>query len=110
MRGYTSPMSDRTVRCVKLGQELPGLAKAPFPGALGQRIFENVSSRAWDLWQERAAELMKARSLSMADAQHRKALMQEMEAFLFAPAPAAAEAVAEGTVMCVKLGKVGPKM
>ncbi len=28
----------RMVKCVKLGRELPGLDKPPFPGELGQRI------------------------------------------------------------------------
>ncbi len=40
----------RMVMCVKLGRELPGLEKPPFPGALGQRIYENISQQAWDMW------------------------------------------------------------
>ena len=31
-----------TVHCVKLGRELPGLDKQPFPGELGKKILENV--------------------------------------------------------------------
>ena len=40
----------RMVMCVKLGRELPGLEKPPFPGELGQRIYEHVSQQAWDMW------------------------------------------------------------
>ena len=40
------------VQCVKLGRELPGLEKAPFPGELGDRIYDNVSAQAWDMWKE----------------------------------------------------------
>ncbi len=40
----------RMVKCVKLGRELPGLDKPPFPGTLGQRIFEHVSKQAYDMW------------------------------------------------------------
>ena len=40
----------RMVKCVKLGQELPGLDKPPFPGPLGQRIYEHVSKQAFDMW------------------------------------------------------------
>ena len=40
----------RTVNCVKLGKEAEGLATAPYPGDLGQRIFDNVSKEAWQLW------------------------------------------------------------
>src|SRR5207237_5750701 len=37
----------RMVKCVKLGREAEGLAFPPYPGALGQRIWENVSKEAW---------------------------------------------------------------
>src|SRR6266700_6746549 len=40
----------RMVQCVKLGRELPGLDKPPFPGELGQRIYEHVSKQAYDMW------------------------------------------------------------
>ena len=40
----------RTVFCVKLGQEAEGLERPPLPGALGKRIFENVSKEAWQEW------------------------------------------------------------
>ncbi len=39
-----------SVQCVLLKREAPGLARAPYPGALGQRIFENVSQEAWGNW------------------------------------------------------------
>ncbi|MGN6698220.1 MAG: oxidative damage protection protein, partial [Thermomicrobiales bacterium] len=41
----------RMVHCVKLGRELEGLEKPPFPGELGQRIYDNVSQEAWRQWQ-----------------------------------------------------------
>ena len=40
----------RTVHCVKLGREAEGLDRPPYPGELGQRIFENVSKEAWKQW------------------------------------------------------------
>ena len=43
-------MSSRTVNCVKLGAESPGLEQPPFPGELGQQIYEQVSQEAWDSW------------------------------------------------------------
>jgi Fe-S cluster biosynthesis and repair protein YggX len=39
----------RMVKCIKLGQELPGLTRPPYPGELGQRIHENVSQEGWNL-------------------------------------------------------------
>jgi Fe-S cluster biosynthesis and repair protein YggX len=114
-------MPERLVRCVKMGRELPGLDKPPFAGPLGQRIFDNVSLQGWDLWQGRAAQLMRDEGLSMGDPQARKRLLQKMEEFFFAPgaeAPAVAPAPAaptgpggrdaEGNVECVKVGRKLP--
>jgi Fe-S cluster biosynthesis and repair protein YggX len=109
-------MAERMVTCSKLGQQLPGLDKAPFPGALGQRILEGVSKQGWALWQERSQELIRERKLSMGSAEDRKALLSEMEDFLFGSGSAAAQvaqAPAEGgvdTVFCVKFGKRMPRM
>jgi Fe-S cluster biosynthesis and repair protein YggX len=104
------------VHCAKLGQELPGLESPPFPGALGQRIFENVSKRAFDLWQEESARLMKARGWNMGQPDHRKQLLVEMEKFLFTPVAAGSGAGsgaaprAAGTVFCLKVGRDLPAM
>ena len=36
----------RTVNCVMLGEEAEGLDFSPYPGELGQRIYDNVSKAA----------------------------------------------------------------
>ena len=41
--------SGRKVMCKKLGKELPGLDAPPWPGELGQRVYENISAQAWKL-------------------------------------------------------------
>ena len=53
---YTASNGTANGPVPKLGQDLPGLDAAPFPGPLGQRIFEGVSKRAFDLWQEEFGE------------------------------------------------------
>ena len=40
----------RTVHCVKLKKDLPGLARQPYKNDLGKRIFDEVSKEAWDMW------------------------------------------------------------
>ncbi|HEY8540050.1 MAG TPA: oxidative damage protection protein, partial [Steroidobacteraceae bacterium] len=40
----------RTVHCVVLGREAEGLDYPPYPGELGQRIFESVSKEGWQRW------------------------------------------------------------
>lgn len=45
-------MSERLVKCIKLGRELPGLNSPPTPTELGKKVFENVSKQAWDEFLE----------------------------------------------------------
>lgn len=45
-------MNVRIVKCIKLGQELPGLDAPPMPGKLGKQIYENVSAQAWQEFVE----------------------------------------------------------
>ena len=49
---------NRLVQCIKLGQELPGLAKPPFPTELGQEIYEKVSKDGWDLWLQESVRFI----------------------------------------------------
>jgi Fe-S cluster biosynthesis and repair protein YggX len=71
------------VKCAKLSRELPALDRPPFPGELGQRIFENVSKDAWGLWRQQSVLLVNHYGLNLADPQAQKFLMEQMEQFFF---------------------------
>jgi len=71
------------VQCVKIGRELPGLEKPPFPGDLGLRIFENVSAEGYALWQPHMTILINHYALNPADPETRKILREQMEEFFF---------------------------
>ncbi len=73
----------RMVKCVKLGRELPGLDKPPFPGSLGQRIYEHVSKQAYDMWPAQSTLIINHYGLNMADPEARKILREQMEEFFF---------------------------
>ena len=73
----------RTVHCVKLKTEAEGLARPPYPGPLGQRIFENVSKQAWGQWVEHQTRLINEYRLALAESSARKFLAAEMEKFFF---------------------------
>jgi Fe-S cluster biosynthesis and repair protein YggX len=73
----------RMVQCAKLGRELPGLDKPPFPGELGQRIYENISRQAWDMWNEQAKLIINHYGLNMGDPEARTTLRREMEEYFF---------------------------
>ena len=78
----------RTVDCVVLKREAPGLARAPYPGALGQRIYNEVSQEAWSRWVKHQVMLMNEYRLSPVDPKARKFLEAEMEKFFFGPGSA----------------------
>lgn len=72
----------RTVFCRKYQEELPGFEHPPMPGSLGQDVFENVSIRAWQEWQQLQTMLINENHLSMRDANARRYLMDQMQKFL----------------------------
>ncbi len=71
------------VHCQKLGKELPGLTFKPFPNALGQRIYDNVSQEAWKMWLDHFKMVMNEYRLSPADPATSKVLYQQAEEFFF---------------------------
>ncbi len=76
-------MEERTVFCAKLGRELPGLDAPPFPGELGQRIYDHISQDAMDLWEEQSKLIINHYGLVLADPEARKFLREQMEEFFF---------------------------
>jgi len=73
----------RTVQCVKLKREAEGLDYPPYPGEMGQRIWQSVSKEAWQQWQDIQTRLVNENRLNLADSRARKYLAQQMEKFLF---------------------------
>ena len=73
----------RMVTCIKLGREAEGLARPPYPGDLGQRIFAQVSRQAWQDWLRHQTMLINENLLSPMDPKARKFLEEQMEKFFF---------------------------
>jgi Fe-S cluster biosynthesis and repair protein YggX len=73
----------RMVHCVKLGREAEGLDRPPYPGQLGQRIYENVSKEAWQGWIKFQTMLVNENRLNLSDPQARKYLATQMENYFF---------------------------
>lgn len=73
----------RTVRCVVLKTEAPGLDRLPYPGLLGQRIFDAVSREGWSRWVKHQVMLINEYRLSPAEPKARKFLEAEMEKYFF---------------------------
>jgi Fe-S cluster biosynthesis and repair protein YggX len=73
----------RMVNCVVLKREAEGLTYAPYPGELGQRIYNEVSKEAWGRWVQHQPMLINEYRLSPIEPKARKFLVIEMEKFFF---------------------------
>lgn len=73
----------RMVQCIKLGVEAEGLDLPPYPGELGQRIFNNVSKQAWADWLKHQTMLINEYRLTPIEPKARKFLEEQMEKFFF---------------------------
>lgn len=79
----TTNSTPKIVYCQKLKQELEGLSFTPYPGELGQRIFQEISKEAWQSWLKHQTMLINENRLNVLDKETRKNLESEMINFLF---------------------------
>ena len=73
----------RIVHCVKLQKDLPGLETPPWPGPLGQRLFENVSAQAWKMWEERQKMILNEYRLMPWQKEAQELIAKHLEEFFF---------------------------
>ena len=73
----------RTVYCAKTKAETEGLDYAPWPGELGQRVYEHIGKAAWQEWLAHQTMLINENRLSPRDPKHRAWLEDQMEKYLF---------------------------
>ncbi len=76
-------MSQRIVYCQKILKEAPGLTHIPYPGPLGQRIFESICMEAWQQWLKHQTLLINENRLNVLDPKARVFLEAEMQKFFF---------------------------
>ncbi len=76
-------MSEHTVFCAKLHQELPGLDEPPFDTELGKKVYESVSRQAWQMWTEHCKMLLNEYRLNPARREDQEAIIRQMEQYFF---------------------------
>lgn len=92
-------MAARTVKCVKLGQELPGLDEATPAGRqalkmalllggreMQQRVRDHISAQGWQMWTEFMLMVINEYRLDPTSDASNAVLKEHMEAFLFGQA------------------------
>ncbi len=73
----------RMIYCQKLNKDAVGFEQPPYPGVLGQKVYDHISQEAWQLWLNHQTMLINEYRLSMLDVKARQFLTVEMEKFLF---------------------------
>lgn len=73
----------KTVFCQKLQKEAEGFDQPPYPGEMGQKIKDNISQEAWQMWLNHQTMLINEYRLNMLDPEGRKFLEEEMDKFFF---------------------------
>jgi Fe-S cluster biosynthesis and repair protein YggX len=76
-------MTNRFVFCEKHQKEALGLDFAPYPGELGQRIYNHICKEAWQEWLKHQTMLINENRLNLLDPKTRPFLEEEMVKFLF---------------------------
>ena len=77
------------ITCVRCGQVKPACERPPFPGAIGQRIVEQICQDCWAQWLRQQTMLINHYGLNLRDQRSKDFLFTQMEEFLFGkPSPA----------------------
>ena len=76
-------MGERIVKCIKLGEELPGLKSPPTPSELGKKVFENVSQKAWDEFLEYFKMVINEYRLDLTSPMADQIFEQKMQEYFF---------------------------
>lgn len=71
------------IYCQVLKREAEALDRPPHPGALGERIFKNVSKEGWQQWLQRLATIINENRISTADPGSVALIEKHMAGFLF---------------------------
>ena len=71
----------RLVKCRKLGKELPGLSKPPYRNELGQRIYDEVSKEAWDMWIRDSVKYINTYRVDLTSAEGQKFMFDQAEVY-----------------------------
>lgn len=73
----------RTVKCIKLGREAPGMKWKPFEDDLGNRLFASVSQEGWQQWLEHSKMLINEYRLDLQSQKAQSFLHEQCEIFFF---------------------------
>jgi Fe-S cluster biosynthesis and repair protein YggX len=83
MAAQPATQTVRTVKCVKLGREMPGLDRIPWKGEIGKRVYDSVSKEAWKLWVEHSKMVMNEFRLNPLDPKAQQVMEEQLNNYFF---------------------------
>ena len=79
------------IKCTHCGEKRPGLAFAPFPNELGQRIAAEICQPCWNGWLQKQTQIINHYGLDLTNPDAQNFLFDNIRGFLFGDVPATAE-------------------
>jgi Fe-S cluster biosynthesis and repair protein YggX len=76
-----------TITCVRCKQSRDQLARPPFSGPLGDRIYDTICQVCWKEWLRQQTAVINHYGLDLTDAKARQFLLTQTENFLFGSLP-----------------------
>ncbi|MDP3277506.1 MAG: oxidative damage protection protein [Deltaproteobacteria bacterium] len=67
----------RMVECRKLKESLPAMKRAPYRNELGQKLFNEVSQKAWDQWLKDSVKLINTYRVDLGIASGQKFMLDQ---------------------------------
>ena len=69
------------VMCRKLEKLLPGVNRKPYRNDLGQKIYDEVSQEAWDLWVKDSVKLINTYRIDLASKEGQTFMLKQAAIF-----------------------------
>lgn len=71
----------RMVKCIKLGEELPGMKRVPYRNELGEKLYNSVSQKAWEQWLKDSVKFINTYRVDLATAAGQKFMLDQCEVY-----------------------------
>lgn len=74
---------NRIIFCTFLKKKSEGQDFQSYPGEIGQKIYNQISKKAWEEWIKKQTVLINEKNLNMFNIEDRKEIEKHMILFLF---------------------------
>lgn len=71
----------RIVHCKKLDKDLPGLDRPPYKNELGQRLYNEISKEAWEMWLKDSVKYINTYRIDLASTEGQKFMFKQVAVY-----------------------------